>query len=314
MLGRFKHASKIWSTILWWDLFSLVPLQYIQEMPAVWAQWCVVWVDFFIDWMHIAQKHRLSFCPLFPSPSFCSGSMSTLFFLASSLLGGSKWTIHNYDGQGTHLTFKVPLCFLIGDVDGHDLLCGFYWSHHTKRLSSQECDCPTDKASNSKSDCTFTSMLDDITRMWASPNKKECLQYASYHDVDNAFSDVWLGASNLHGIHCVTPLEVLPHVIQKSWHDNSLNMFIGLLTDGPRWFLEALAKHMLEQLHHQSQCNLPCRKFSHGTFTISQLQAHMRQLLVCAYFSCYPCTAMLDGTNITAVSINPLWAAAMSMR
>jgi hypothetical protein len=115
--------------------------------------------------------------------------------------------------------------------------------------------------------------MDDIARLRASPNKKECLQRASYHDLDNAFSDIWFGAGNPHGIHRATPSEVL-HMIQKGWHDYSLDGFFGILSDGPIRFLEALAKRMSEQLHHQSDRDLPRTKFPHGISTISQLQAH----------------------------------------
>jgi hypothetical protein len=32
------------------------------------------------------------------------------------------------------VVFKVPICFIIGDVEGHDLLCGRYSSHQMKQL------------------------------------------------------------------------------------------------------------------------------------------------------------------------------------
>jgi hypothetical protein len=63
-------------------------------------------------------------------------------------------------------------------------------------------------------------------------------------------------------------------MIQKGWHDYSPDCFFGILSDGPIRFLEALAKRMSEQLHHQSDCNLPRTKFPHGISTISHLQAH----------------------------------------
>jgi hypothetical protein len=151
------------------------------------------------------------------------------------------------------------------------VLCGRYQSHHTKCLS-RECNCPTDEASNSKFECEFTSM-DDIARMRSSPNKKENLQNASYHDLDNAFSQVWFGAGNPHGIHRATPSEVL-HMIQKGWHDYSLEGFFGILTDGPIRFVERLAKRLSEQLLHQSDRDLPRTQFPYGISTISQLQAH----------------------------------------
>jgi hypothetical protein len=55
----------------------------------------------------------------------------------------------------------VPLCFIVGDVEGQDVLCGHYHSHHTNHLQ-QECDCPTDQALNSKFECTFTSLMTSL--------------------------------------------------------------------------------------------------------------------------------------------------------
>jgi hypothetical protein len=109
--------------------------------------------------------------------------------------------------------------------------------------------------------------------MRSSPNKKENLKNASYHDVDNAFSEVWFGAGNPHGIHRATPSEVL-HMIQKGWHEYSLEGFFGVLTDGPIKFVERLAKRLSEQLHHQSDRDLPRTRFPYGISTISQLQTH----------------------------------------
>lgn len=137
--------------------------------------------------------------------------------------GGIKCTLNDPDGDGIQLTFKVPLCFIVGDTEGADVLCGRYQSHFTKCLS-RECNCPTDQASNPEFKCIFTSMA-DIARLRASPNKKESLQKAAYHDVENAFSEIWFGAGNPHGIHRATPSEVL-HMIQKGWHDYSLEVFL----------------------------------------------------------------------------------------
>ena len=63
-------------------------------------------------------------------------------------------------------------------------------------------------------------------------------------------------------------------MIQKGWHDYSLEVFFGMLTKGPTKFLEILAKRMSEELSHQSDRDLPHTKFPYGISTISQLQAH----------------------------------------
>jgi hypothetical protein len=139
--------------------------------------------------------------------------------------------------------------------------------------------------------------MDNVAILRASPNKKEHLQNASYHDLDNVFSEIWFSAGNPHDIHCATPSKVL-HMIQKGWHNYALDGFFRLLTDGPIRFLEALAKRMSDQLHHQSDHDLPRTKLTHGIST-------MRQLVYSYYFSCCPCTVALDGTNMEATINTP---------
>ena len=61
--------------------------------------------------------------------------------------GGLNAPVHANDGSVHNLSFKVPVCFVIGDVEGHDELCTHYGSHQTSGLS-HECDCPTHSADN----------------------------------------------------------------------------------------------------------------------------------------------------------------------
>jgi hypothetical protein len=260
----------------------------------------------FIDRTHVALKDRLSLCPVMfslsivplwlrnysfawrplgfmkklPSSKVRGQNMTNHHRMICSVIrgmvdaqksGGIRCTLPDPKGIEIRLTFKVALCFVVGDVEGHDVLCGRFQSHHTKRLS-RECDCPTDQASNSNFECTFTSMH-DIAMMRASVNKKERLQNASYHDLDSAFSNVWFGGGNPHGIHRATPSEVL-HTIQKGWHEYALEGFFGVLSDGPTRFVEMIAKRLSEQLRHQSDRDLPRTSFPHGISTIAQLQAH----------------------------------------
>jgi hypothetical protein len=125
---------------------------------------------FFIDWTHIALKERLSLCPVMFSLSIIPQWLQVYSFTWQPLgfvkklssnpvhgqnmtnhhqmlkavfckvvdaqkAGGISCTLPNPEGQGIHLTFKVPLCFIVGDVKGHDMLCGHYQSHHMEFLS-----------------------------------------------------------------------------------------------------------------------------------------------------------------------------------
>jgi hypothetical protein len=154
---------------------------------VVGAQWCAVWFDICSSIRHILLSIIDSFfvpwCYFFPS--FFNGSVTTpmlggllpswrsyheekfkgriwlsitecsrLLCMGSMVkaqkLGGVRYTNQNSDGHDIIcLTFQVPLCFVVGDAERHEVLCGSYQSHHTKYLS-QDCDCPMDEAFNPK--------------------------------------------------------------------------------------------------------------------------------------------------------------------
>jgi Plavaka transposase len=69
------------------------------------------------------------------------GRMLSTLVLAQNK-GGIKCTVlHGVDdGTEVELCFKVPLAFVIGDVEGHDVLCAWYHTHNTTMLS-RECNC-----------------------------------------------------------------------------------------------------------------------------------------------------------------------------
>jgi hypothetical protein len=49
--------------------------------------------------------------------------------------GGLKAPVMAKDGKEFRLCFKVPVCYVIGDVEGHNEICTRYGSHQTSRLS-----------------------------------------------------------------------------------------------------------------------------------------------------------------------------------
>ena len=48
--------------------------------------------------------------------------------------GGLKAPVMAKDGREFRLCFKVPVCYVIGDIEGHDELCTRYGSHSTYHL------------------------------------------------------------------------------------------------------------------------------------------------------------------------------------
>ena len=68
--------------------------------------------------------------------------------------GGLNAPVQAKDGSVHNLSFKVPVCFVIGDVEGHNELCTHYGSHWTSGLS-HECNCPTDSANNHAVVCKY---------------------------------------------------------------------------------------------------------------------------------------------------------------
>jgi hypothetical protein len=140
----------------------------------------------FIDRTHVADKDKLSLEPVLFSLSIIPRALRNhpfawrpLGFIpkfsASKSLGSNAQTYHRVlgtilsglvraqnnggikccvladqldaDGAETDFCFKVPLAFVIGDVEGHDVLCARYHTHNTKMLS-RECNCSMEDADN----------------------------------------------------------------------------------------------------------------------------------------------------------------------
>jgi hypothetical protein len=54
--------------------------------------------------------------------------------ITAQLKGGIKRSTmsNKFSSALIELCFQVPICFVIGDVEGHDLLCGRYSNHQQK--------------------------------------------------------------------------------------------------------------------------------------------------------------------------------------
>jgi hypothetical protein len=189
------------------------------------------------------------------------------------------------------LYFKVLLAFVIGDIEGHDVLCAQYQMHSTKMLS-RECNCSKEDVDNHKVQCEYIRAL-DLTWLQDSHNKS-ALKDLCFHNVRNAFNKVCFGA-NEYGIHRATMLEVL-HAIQKGWYMYTLSALYKVLSGYPMEFLDTLARNISRQCNHQSDRDLPRLAFPNGIMSYKLLHAHEmsgRLLLTMICLYCY-----LVGTRI----------------
>jgi hypothetical protein len=89
------------------------------------------------------------------------------------------------------------VCYVIGDVEGHDELCARYGSHQTKRLN-RECDCLMESSDDPYVRCKYLK-ASSLTAL-RNANKVDELQDMAFHNVTNAFDKVCFGA-NEYGIH-----------------------------------------------------------------------------------------------------------------
>jgi hypothetical protein len=262
-------------------------------------------IIFFFDRTHVANKDKLSLCPLMftlsiiprwirnqpyawrplgyfpklPHAKKFGQNIDTLHRCLDVLLsglvmaqrsGGLTTPVLRADGSSIELCFKVPLCFIIGDVEGHDELCARYGSHQSHRLC-RECDCLTASSDNPDINCRYikSSFLSELRRV----NDIETLKSFSFHNVNNAFDNVCFGANEF-GIHRATPTEVL-HSIQKGWYLYALEGFYqGMGGQSIRNFLERLVTRVSADCAHQSDRNMPRLKFSNGIQSYANLQAH----------------------------------------
>ena len=292
-------------------------------------------IIFFFDRTHVANKEKLSLCPLMftlsiiprflrnqpfawrplgyfpklPSAKKFGQNIDTLHRFLDVLLsglvkaqqeGGLTAPILTKDGRQSRLCFKVPLCYVIGDVEGHDDLCARYGSHMTYRLN-RECDCLTDSADNPDVVCTYlkASFLTQLRQR----NDNETLQSFSFHNVTNAFDNVCFGA-NEYGINRATPTEVL-HSIQKGWYLYALDGFYSKIGgQAIRDFLDHLVTRVSADCAHQSDRNMPRLKFANGILSYANLQAHETTGVLLLIVISLHCNIGWDKNSATSMTKN----------
>ena len=138
----------------------------------------------------------IGFIPKFESHHLRGQNMQALHLVLTCILSG-LCGIQEIGGlttivlplslsQQITLTFKVPIAFIVGDVEGHDKLCGRYKVHHNIKQLCHECDCLLEDADDPNVCCIRTrasgiALLVDLGDLKA-------LKEISYHAISNAFT------------------------------------------------------------------------------------------------------------------------------
>jgi hypothetical protein len=158
---------------------------------------------------HPFSWRPLGFIPKLPLSKAKGNNARTYHKVLGSILSGLVRAQKNggiecgvmdqVDEYGTErlFCFKVPLAFVIGDVEGHDVLCGRYHTHNTNMLS-RECDCTLADADNHEVECQYIRANDLM--LLRQSNDHIALKGMCFHYLRNAFDKVSFGA-NEYGIH-----------------------------------------------------------------------------------------------------------------
>ena len=249
----------------------------------------------------------LGFIPKLPSSKTLGFNAITYHRVLSSILSGLVTAQRNggikasllHDGLEEEFCFKVPLAFVIGDVEGHDVLCGRYHTHSTKQLS-RECNCSMDDADNHEVECEYIKA--SHLRQLRESCDNSSLKALCFHNVKNAFDDVCFGANEF-GIHRATMSEVL-HAIQKGWYIYTLQALYGMLSGTPLDFLDCLARRVSRQCRHQSDRNFPRLTFPNGIKSYKMLHAHEISGLLLLLTICLHCHIGWDKNHTGEITKN----------
>ena len=143
--------------------------------------------------------------------------------------------------QQITLTFKVPNAFIVGDVKGHDKLCGRYKVHHNIKRLCHECNCLIEDVDDPDVCCVWTRASD--IAMLVDLGDLNALKEISYHAISNAFTPLDFGA-NIYGINGCCPGKNL-HMVQKGLMSYALVAFYqNVLTKAPTMFLDKFCKEI----------------------------------------------------------------------
>ena len=175
---------------------------------------------------------------------------------------GFKWILH-YRGEDHKVTFRLYIPFIIGDTEGHDLLCG----HYKCRTGSvaqlcRACECPTNLSGWSKANFPFRRQS-HIKQLVRNRRMTE-LQELSQHFLSNGCDNLRF-ANPQRGIFGAVPGEIL-HVILLGWFKYTIEAFLaqaGSNTQAIKLY-DDLFKRVGIKLSRQSDRDLPRTVFRKG--------------------------------------------------
>ena len=175
---------------------------------------------------------------------------------------GFKWILH-FQGEDHKVTFRLYIPFIIGDTEGHDLLCGHY-KCRTGNVAQlcRACECPTNLSGWSKANFPFRRQT-HIKQLVRNRRMRE-LQQMSQHFLANGCDNLRF-ADPQRGIFGAVPGEIL-HVILLGWFKYTIEAFLaqaGLNTQAIKLYDE-LFKRVGTKLSRQSDRDLPRTVFRKG--------------------------------------------------
>jgi hypothetical protein len=151
-------------------------------------------------------------------------------FRAVTAAGGLRWDHLKYGGSTHKVNFIFCICFVIGDTEMHDKLCGRYQARtSTTKCLCRHCDCPLLESIN----VDFRSHLHTkaaFERNFVS-NNFDYFTNISHHPISNAFHKLDMG-ENPNNIHLASPGELL-HMIQKGMEERVVEGLKNFVIDAP---------------------------------------------------------------------------------
>ena len=155
------------------------------------------------------NDHQGSECPHLVLTHFrlgCTACIQEIGDLTTTVL-----PLSSLQSSQITLAFKVPIAFIVGDVEGHDKLCGRYKVHHNIKQLCHKCDCLLEDVDDPNVCCIWTRASDIalLVNLW----DLKALKEISYLSIHNAFTSLCFGAT-IYGINGCCPGENL-HMVQK---------------------------------------------------------------------------------------------------
>jgi hypothetical protein len=120
------------------------------------------------------------------------------------------------------LNLKFPVSYVIGDIKGLSVLCGFYGNYSANRIH-HACSCSFVDSDDPYMKCTRVAWHE--VQALVKCNDKSRLKAMSQHLVDNAFYKVEF-CDDVYGIHGCTPVGML-HTLQLGLFQYYMDGLIG---------------------------------------------------------------------------------------